>query len=587
MAERTESGWIVRTVYWCGAWAGNRYVAWLGLVMVCLVIPIQVMRPVIGPDLGWHLALGRHIAETGSIPDQEILTHTAAGAPMVAHEWLSQLISFLVARNFGVLGVRWLHAALACALLLTVFVWLRRDRVSPALALLGVVAYAVVAQVRFQIRPHMFYLVVYALLYGYLFIRRPALKPPELAGIFVATALWANLHSAVLILPALVWLYIGVEFLQQLSGWRGPRQSDLGQGKRSRLMLLGLVVSLGSMATPHGIALIPYVLESARVNRGASTEWKSITSFWGESERIPYYVEAFLILLGATFFLAARRWRHVSWSEMAVVLFIACLPLSGQRHLGACFAPVLFVFGELDRWLRDSWAAPPGVGRQRIAALVALASALILSLRVLMPPGGSGFFQSLPSPRGNFRQDMFPIGAVHLMRQLELESRLYHPGRWGGYIAWEAYGLYPTFSDGRWVTIGWEVIRDDQMIEYRLPNAFEKLDEYGIDLMLLPRGWMTQELRKERGWLTLFENVNAGLYLRRGPGTEADLERVQRYYDQRGIPFDSELGFEERRAFEANRAWANGFAIRRTHYQQFRMSFRLLQRGRVRRVKGW
>ena len=115
----------------------------------------------------------------------------------------------------------------------------------------------------------------------------------------------------------------------------------------------------------------------------------------------------------------------------------------------------------------------------------------------------------------------------------------------------------------------------------------KKLDEYGIDLMLLPRGWMTQELRKERGWLTLFENVNAGLYLRRGPGTEADIERVQRYYDQRGIPFDSELGFEERRAFEANRAWANGFAIRRTHYQQFRMSFRLLQRGRVRRVKGW
>ena len=182
---------------------------------------------------------------------------------------------------------------------------------------------------------------------------------------------------------------------------------------------------------------------------------------------------------------------------------------------------------------------------------------------------------------------MFPLGAVHLMRQLELESRLYHPGRWGGYIEWEAYGLYPTFSDGRWVTIGEEVIHDDQVISYRLPKAFEKLDQYGIDLMLLPRGWMTQKLRMEEGWLTLFENVNAGLYLRRGPDTEADLERVKGYYNQRGVPFDSELGFDERRVFEANRAWANRFGIKRTHYHQFRISFRQLQRGRVRRVRGW
>ena len=117
MAERTESGLVVRAVAQCAAWAGNRYVAWLGLVLVCLVMTSKMMRPVINPDFGWHLAMGRYIAETGSIPDHEVFTHTAAGAPMVAHEWLSQLISFLVAQNFGVLGVRWLHAALACALL--------------------------------------------------------------------------------------------------------------------------------------------------------------------------------------------------------------------------------------------------------------------------------------------------------------------------------------------------------------------------------------------------------------------------------------------------------------------------------------
>ena len=173
----------------------------------------------------------------------------------------------------------------------------------------------------------MFYLVFYLSLYGYIFIRRPALKPLELAGVFVATVLWANLHSSVLILPALVWLYIGVEWLQQRSGWRAPRPSDLGEGKPSRLLLLGLAVALGSMATPHNVALIPYVLESVRINSAMSTEWKPITRLWGESGRLSYYVEAYWILLAVTFFLAARRWRRASGSEIAVVLFISDLPV--------------------------------------------------------------------------------------------------------------------------------------------------------------------------------------------------------------------------------------------------------------------
>ena len=98
---------------------------------------------------------------------------------------------------------------------------------------------------------------------------------------------------------------------------------------------------------------------------------------------------------------------------------------------------------------------------------------------------------------------------------------------------------------------------------------------------------MNEDLRKEGKWLPLFENVNAGLYLRRHPDTKADLERVRAYYGRRGIPFDSERGFEERRVFEANKRWANRFGIRRIHYDQFRLSFRQLQRGGGRPVEGW
>ena len=84
----------------------GRTLAGAGLLGVSLLVSMKMIRPIVNPDLGWHLALGRYIAATGTVPDTEVLTHTVAGVPTVAHEWLSQLISFLVADTFGVLGGR-------------------------------------------------------------------------------------------------------------------------------------------------------------------------------------------------------------------------------------------------------------------------------------------------------------------------------------------------------------------------------------------------------------------------------------------------------------------------------------------------
>jgi hypothetical protein len=582
--DRPSVGSVLRR---CAVWANSRPFSWLGLLGVSLLVSAQQMAPIVNPDLGWHLALGRYIAATGSVPDTEVLTHTVSGVPTVYQEWLSQLVSFLVADTFGVLGLQWLYFGLTFALLVIVFVSLRRAKVIPTIALLGVVAYAIVAQTRFHVRPHMFSLALYALLYGYVFIGRPRLRPPELAAIFLGVALWANLHGSVLVFPALISLYVGTELLQQRSGWRAPRSSDLGEGRMSRLVLLWLVAGLASMATPHNIELIPYVVETFRVNTGVSREWLPISRFWNDRSALSGTVEAFWLLLAATFCLAVGSWRRISLSELAVVIAIACMPLSGYRHLGAYFAPVIFVFSESSRWLREASDRGRGVDWSTAASLAAIGSVAILTSQVFLTPADTRLLRKLPDAQPGFRQDIFPVAAAALMRSLKLESRLHHPERWGGYVAWETGGGYPVFTDGRWVTIGREVQRDSELIEYRLPPAFQMLEEYGVDLMLQPRGWMTDEIREQGEWLTLFENVNAGLYLRRTPDTRADLHRVKEYFEEHRVPFDSETGFDERHVFNQNRKWADEFGVRRVHLRQFRMRFSAIQRTGGQRVRGW
>jgi hypothetical protein len=128
---------------------------------------------------------------------------------------------------------------------------------------------------------------------------------------------------------------------------------------------------------------------------------------------------------------------------------------------------------------------------------------------------------------------------------------------------------------------------DSYRIEMRAESTFSRLEEYGVNLLLVPRGWMEEKIRWEQGWVTLFENVNAGVYLRNTPETRSDLERVREYYVFENVPFNSALGFDEHIAFQRNRGWARRFRVERTHFDQFRLSEMTVVRRGGNRANGW
>jgi len=551
------------------------------LSILCALVVLDKMRPIMNPDLGWQLALGREVAESRGVPSIEPFTHTGAGGEIVAHQWLGQLIQHGTSERFGILGVRWLHALLAGAVLIALFAWLRKARVPPALSLLAVVAYTAVAQGRFQMRVHMLYLLVFVGLYGYVFVARPRLTPRQLFGIFAATVLWANLHSAVLIFPALVGIYVFVELAQQRLGWRTPGPEDLGGGEPRRLIALALWVTAGAFMTPQGFGLIPYLVESARINSVLSIEWAPITSLWEQREHLRHSLEAFWLLAGATWLVAFACVGRISWASLAVVLFLSILPLRGQRFLSVYFGPILFVAAVGARWLRDRPRA------QAVGALVALGCVLLGATQVVPLPRSAEALGRRLSAAGNFRGEVFPTAAVRLLDRIEVDSPLYNPARWGGYIELKLGRRVPTFADGRWIAMGERVTRDAALIEGRWPGTVESLDRHSVDLLLVPRGWMTAEFEQRDQWLTLFENFNCGLYLRRSPRTSADLERFQRYYASANVPFDPVVGFDEERVARINPTWAGRFEVRRTHLDQFRLPALEVARSGGRPRAGW
>lgn len=583
-----EPGRAARFVETLSRFADHRVLVGFLLLVLCALLGYTAMLPIYNPDFGWHVALGRYMVENRTVPATEPFTHTAEGAPMVAHEWLSQVIYYLVTEAGGILTLRWLHAGLAVAILIILFLVLRRAGISPALALLGTFLYMVIAQGRFHVRPHMFDLLFLVLMYGYVFVIKPALHWRQLLAIFVVTVLWVNMHSGVVLFAALVVLYVAVEAIQQKIGWRRPQPDDLGGGDLLRLGILVMVVLVALVLTPNHVRLFPYVLESKAINANLSREWLSIAKYSpNDSIMKPFSVETFWIMAVATAGMALLTIRRQSLSLLAVVLFLGYLPLSGQRFVAVYFAPIIFVLGEFSRWAGTKFGDIVPRGRtvaHQLAAVLAIAVVCAVTHPALNEKNNPNQKKGLLyrytgrlTPEWNFKPAVFPIGAVSFLEEVHLEGRLFNSSSWGGYILLNTYDQYPIFIDGRWVTIGKDVFLDSRTISNRSRGAFEKLDQYNIEILLVHREWMTKELQREQKWIPIFENFNAGLYLRDRPESAANLQRCAEYYEAYGMPFDMSKGFDEHAVFKANPEWAKDFRVERRH----------LKMGRGKMAAGW
>jgi len=243
--------------------------------------------------------------------------------------------------------------------------------------------------------------------------------------------------------------------------------------------------------------------------------------------------------------------------------------LSSQRLVAVLFAPILFVLGEIG--LRIGAGDNTSAQRLTIHQLVpGLAVVIVLAaVHPVMNQDNKLYrYRGRLTAEWNFQPAVFPVGAVKFLDQTSLEGRLFNPGDWGGYILLNAYTKYPIFIDGRWLAVGEQVLRDSLVIERSQPKAFEKLDEYGIDILLVRREWATPRALREQGWVPVFLNFNAGVYLKDRPENVVNFAKCADYYRARGIPFSLPKGFDERAANAANRNWANDLLVQRKHLKR-------------------
>src|SRR6266446_769692 len=85
-------------------------------------------------DSGWHIVTGINILKTFKIPYSDPYSHTAAGAPWTAHEWLAEVIFAAAHGLMGLNGVVVLSAIIITLTFFFLYLFMLRKGVSAIIA---------------------------------------------------------------------------------------------------------------------------------------------------------------------------------------------------------------------------------------------------------------------------------------------------------------------------------------------------------------------------------------------------------------------------------------------------------------------
>jgi hypothetical protein len=469
------------------------------------------------PDIFWHLANGRHILATGWDP-ADVFSFSAHGRPSMAHEWLFDVASFVIARACG---YRALVVLSGLVQLLTAALFVhccRRRGAGHALTLALLSAFLLLTAHTWGVRAQL----VTAPLAGavVLVLARFRDDPRRVRPLLLLVPLllaWANLHASFPVGLALIGLY--------LVGAVVPRFIETGRATSLPVAPLALSFAASAVATlanPRGVTLwtypLPFLFSDDPIVRTID-EWRPLdfrsatgAAFIATALAAMLVGIARLVPQGKTQS-GPRVHLDVVDAGLTVVFTVAALrygrltPLYGMLVLPILGGALARAIPRLSR-RAEVLARPPTAPDRKPVFVVAL---LLPLLAVVLARSPAAQLGASPLLRGRFSYPA--LAADALLRSPP--ARIFNEYAWGGYLLYTLYPHDTVFIDGRADLYRDGVFGDYVAVSELAPSYGAILDRYGVDAVLvLPGAPLATVLRSAPGWRLVVEDDVAVLFRR-------------------------------------------------------------------------
>lgn len=496
---------------------------WLVALIAMACVLVSVSDRIYDPALWQHLAVGKTIWQTKTLPTTQQWTWLAHGAPIIDSSWGFQALLWPLWSSMGVAGLylyRWLTTLLAFGLL-----WMaaRRMGASGLTPLFTAVLGSLLWRERAQVAPEMLAGVLLALELWILERRRSGGRDASVLLVPVAWA-WSNVH-----LSSPLFFLVLVGYLANDLVVRKPHgfESALAPNRR-RLWIVAAAALAIVFVNPFGWRgpWQPFdVFLHARDDVVYRAMLEMPAAAW-----LQHWKVGFPILVVAWPLLLVWRWWRKGFDLVEVWMcawftWIALALPAGTTFYALVMVP--FVARDLDAALasvpRPSWTEAPLVR----AALVGVLCVLVGLAEWSRP--------DRPLMIAIDEREV-PVRAADFVEQNDLRGRMFNHAHQGGYLA---YRFWPARDRLPFMDVPLAGTRQDRMWYSRLfsdPEAWGAVDRtYLFDIVVLDASqhptrsdWLKDKLDADTTWTLVFLDDGGAVYLRRS-GRYANLARRLEY----------------------------------------------------------
>jgi hypothetical protein len=458
------------------------------------------------PDTFWHIRTGQWILDHWQFPTTDVFSYTAAGNRWISTEWLSEVI-FAIAFKAGGWQAVVVLAAITCGAIVGVmcFYLLQNLRFSVAIAWVAFSTAPISAH--FLARPHIFsylLLVIWTikLLDAY---DRDDFNRSSLLTFVPLMVLWANLHGSFTFGLALLYVFAGICFLQNIL--------RRNYTKCWSILIVVSVVTVAALMTPYGI--------SSALTTGELLNLKYTIPQIIELHSPDFQKDrAGLIIFVATLLAVAGLGIRLRGARLIAFGIIVLIGLTYSRGLVMFFllAPLILARPVSARawYLAPQTSEPPAseageasdpvlqffrrrsvaitAGCMAIAALVTLST---LWKRDIAPP-----------------ESIAPQAALDFVQSKNITGHVFNDYDFGGFLLFSGI---PTFVDGRALPFGDAFLHKyfDAVELVDIDGAFQLLDDYKISWIILkPLEPLVKAIARSANWDKVFTDKYSVVFVR-------------------------------------------------------------------------
>lgn len=476
-----------------------------------LIFAWFVLKPLWHTDLWGHLAYGRHLAATGSLPSTEPLMVLSRGMPFVDTAWLCQLLGYGVFQSLGVAGLQGLASLTITATCIVLFHRVQQRTRSTLLAWLGVGIFLALDWGHLGVvRPQLAGLFCFVVLLHRLTSRQPSrwdwLVVPGLH------ALWANLHGSFVVGLALTGVFLlgrAIDLLRRTGRW-----TSLLHDQTVRRLLLWLQLSAAAtLLNPYGLGLYAEVLTLAdNPNLQALTEWQALNfralhglAFAGSAvaltllyrwtpRRVASWEGLSLVGIALATFWSARF--SVWWGPIAALALMMQFHAVGRRWLP---------------WRADLEPSPTN-GKWSV---VCVGMAWIFF--AYSPLGMRILHQREPLLEKAVSAGT-PLGVVEWLKKHPPQGLVFNPYEWGDYLQWAGPTGMQVFLNSHAHLVPRDVWLHYLQIAEQSADWAETLDRYGVNTVILDKEYregLIRRLKEDPNWNVGYEDNRGAVFVRR------------------------------------------------------------------------